>query len=260
MAEENQRQFNMAFCFFQNCDGTSSNPCSTPNTPKLGMIVGTNRKIFKLWLDCYLLNYQDTDSKVTIAKSCIPVTGSNCRRVKYVCEGVPSCNWSITLTKNSKTGYWSVKALDDSHINCSHIQTNMSASVISLGIHSKAIVATGITASNMHENATELGFNGISHSKLYRARKKMISYGEKFSEGFYYAESYLINLYKHNPKSIIELQYYLDDDGQRRFGRLFIMLRSMIEAVIVGCKPVLSFDACFTKCELWGKYQILVAG
>jgi hypothetical protein len=73
-------------------------------------------------------------------------------------------------------------------------------------------------------------------------------------------ESYLINLYKLNPNSIIELLYYLDDAGCRRFGRLCVMLRSMIEAVIVGCKPVLSFDACFTKCNQWGKYQILVAG
>ena len=164
------------------------------------------------------------------------------------------------MKKDPKTRYWIVNELIDSHINCSHTYRNLSVKLINKSKHNKAIVLPGSNPKTMSENSTELGFNGISNAKFYRAMKKKVNSVENFSDGFNYIESYVMNVFELNPCSIIELQYYLDNDGKRRFGRLFTTLRSMIEAVVIGCKPVISFDACFTKTELWGKYQILVAG
>jgi hypothetical protein len=149
MAKESQSHFNIACCF------QDSDFCK-PNTPIIGMYVGNERKVIKMWLDCYLLKNEDTEGMIKLAKSCIPLSGSNSRTVTYVCKGNPICKWRITLKKDSKTGYWSIKNLDNSHINCSHIETNMSAKLISLGMHSKAIIVDGSSASRMHDNATVL--------------------------------------------------------------------------------------------------------
>jgi len=76
---------------------------------------------------------------------------------------------------------------------------------------------------------------------LYRVKNKVIEANSNpFSEGFLYLTSYLTELRKQNPHSIIHLQHTIDQDGHKRFGRLMVMMRATSEIVVRSCKPVIS--------------------
>ena len=55
---DHEERYNMSCCF-------QDSNCSLPITPKLNMAVGVgdSRKVFKLWLDCYLLENKGIDGK-----------------------------------------------------------------------------------------------------------------------------------------------------------------------------------------------------
>jgi len=103
--------------------------------------------------------------------------------------------------------------------------------------------------------------NNVTFDMLYRVKNKVIEANSNpFSEDFLYLTSYLTELRKQNPHSIIHLQHTIDQDGHKRFGRLMVMMRATSEIVVRSCKPVISFDSCFLKSAEWSKYQLLVVG
>lgn len=80
-----------------------------------------------------------------------------------------------------------------------------------------------------------------------------------FTSSFGYFKSYLKHLLHLNSGSQCEYEVAVDADGNTRFGRLALILKSEIN-VAVGAKPIISLDGGFMKHGLWGSYQILVCG
>jgi hypothetical protein len=232
-----------------------------PNKPYVDMKIGVGkcRKVFKLWIDCYLIDYIDPVSGLRNSKSCYASQGSNSCCATYKCKD-KNCQWTLTIRKNEKKNIWFVKNLNDTHVNCSYVETALSKNMVA---RFKKDIFESTNSDKMKEfkrNASQIGFSQVNKYQIYRVKNEEKEKIESFDSGFEFIESYLYNLKSNNPGSIIDIQYYNDDEGKRRFGRVFVMMRAMVEVVIHGCKPIVSFDAGFTKCINWNKFQILVSG
>ena len=100
----------------------------------------------------------------------------------------------------------------------------------------------------------------ISRNKVFRsvAVRNAKAIGD-FTAGFQVLQSYLRNLMVENPGSVYSYQTVTDTDGNARFGRLALILKSEIN-MLLNSKPILSFDGGHMKHVMWGSYHVLVCG
>jgi hypothetical protein len=222
------------------------------------------------WVRDYLFfTYVDIDGTRMLSPK-YPVVSrySNNSRIYFYCKGAESCKWHMVVAKSDKDKMWRVSKLLDQHDNCvvdiKEVTKSLSYNALKRIVFNNNIAIQDATsAKHLKQIAVSKGldFNAISLTKIYKAKNTiLLERKEPFYIGFTLLKSYLQNLAEANPGSIIQLEVVKDINGTPRFNRLFVMFPATVNIVTNGCKPVVSFDAAFTKFDGWNNFQLLFAG